>query len=141
MTVKILRHDEHRSIRIAFRRKPAGCDGFNALEKTDIDELSATAINNMTCDELVRMIHVANLPTLRRSDLDQHLPFFDRTVLIPLAHLAKRCCRNHGTRSLGEDAAWLRHRNKIRGRGMRKAAMRQLLPQAHICADQRNRNR
>jgi len=96
MTVKTLKHDEHRSVRTAFRERPAQCDGFEALEKSDIAELSATAINNMNCDELVRMIRVAGLPVLLRPDLDQHLPFYDRTVLTRLAHLAQRCCCSHG---------------------------------------------
>jgi len=104
MTVKTLKHDKNRSVRTAFQGRPAKCDGFEALDKSDIAELSATAINNMTCDELVRMIRVANLRNLLRPDLVRDLPFYDHTVLTRLAHLAQRCCRNKGIESLGKDA-------------------------------------
>jgi len=103
MIVKTLKHDEHRSVRAAFRRRPAQYDGFEALEKSDIAELSATAINKMTCNELVRMIRVAELPALLCPNLDEHLRFYDHTVLTKLAHLAQRCCRNQGIGLLGED--------------------------------------
>ena len=88
MTGDSLVHDDRQAVLKGFRRSRARRDAFEALDKSDIAELSAEAINNMTCDELVRMIHVANLPDLLRSDLDQHLPFYDRTVLTRLAHLA-----------------------------------------------------
>jgi len=104
MTVKTLKHDDRRSIRTAFRGRPEQCDVFDALEKSDIAELSATAINKMTSDELVRMIRIANLPALLRPDLDRHLPFYDHTVLTRLAHLARRCCCNQRPGSLGKDA-------------------------------------
>lgn len=80
------------------------CEKLEALDKFDIAELSPTAIDNMTCDELVRLIQVANFPDLLRSDLDQHLPFYDRTVLTRLAHLAQRCCRTYVQGPLERDA-------------------------------------
>lgn len=105
MTVKSLAHDDQKTIPKGFRKKTARCDGFEALDNLDIADLSAAVINGMTCDELVRMIRVANLPALLSLDLDQDLPFYDRTVLARRAHLAWRYCRNHGTGSLGKDAA------------------------------------
>ncbi len=96
MTVKTLRHEERRDIAAGFQRRFAGEPRFEALEKSDIAELSATAINKMTPAELVRMIRAANLPALLRPDLDRHLPFYDRMVLTKLAHLARRCCAIKG---------------------------------------------
>ncbi len=95
MTVNSLARDDRKGVLKNFRWNPARRDKFEALEKSDIAELSAAVINDMTCDELVRLIRVANLPTMLCPDLDQHLPFYDRTVLARLAHLAQRCCRNH----------------------------------------------
>ena len=104
MTVKTLARDDRRSVRTDTGRRPSRCDGLEALEKSDIAALSATAVNKMTCDELVRMIRVANLPDMLCPDLDQHLPFYDRTVLTRLAHLAQRCCRTQGQGSLGKES-------------------------------------
>jgi len=104
MTVKTLLYEDYRGIATGSRRRSVKYARFEALDKSDIAELSAAAINNMTCDELVRMIRVSNLPTLLRSDIDQHLPFYDHTALTRLAHLAQRCCRSHGQRSVGKDA-------------------------------------
>ena len=74
-----------------------------ALDKWTVAELGAAVINDMTNDELVRMIRVADLPTLLRPDLDQHLPFCDQMVLTRLAFLARRCCCNQGQGLLGKD--------------------------------------
>lgn len=100
MIVKSLANDERRSVCTEVRGRFARCDGFDALEKSDIAQLSATAINKMTCNELVRMIRVANLAALLCSNLDEHLPFYERSVLMRLAHLAQRCCRVHATAAL-----------------------------------------
>jgi len=100
MIVKSLANDERRSVRTQVRGRTARCDGFDALEKSDIAELSATAINKTTCDGLVRMIRVAELPALLCPNLDEHLRFYDHTVLMRLAHLAHRCCRVHATAAL-----------------------------------------
>lgn len=88
MTVKSLARDDRKVALKDLRRIPARCDKIEALDKSALAELSAAVINDMTCDELVRMIRVANLPTLLRSDLDRHLPFYDRAALMRLAHLA-----------------------------------------------------
>jgi hypothetical protein len=97
MTVKSLASDDRRSIRTKFQGRLTRRDGFDALVKSDIAQLSATAINKMTCDELVRMIRVAKLPAVLCPNLDEHLPFYDRSVPMRLAHLAQRCCRVHAT--------------------------------------------
>lgn len=104
MTVTTLKHEKHRCVRSAFRGRSSHCDGFEALEKSDIAELSDTAINQMTCDELVRMIRFANLPALLRPELDRHLPFYDHLALTRLAHLARRCCCNQRPGSFRTDA-------------------------------------
>ena len=67
-----------------------------ALDRTSIAEMSATLIDKMTHDELVRVIGASRLPTLRRADLQDRLPFYDRDTLLRLAHLARRCCQNRG---------------------------------------------
>ena len=72
--------------------------------RSDIAELSATAINNMTCDELVRMIRVAGLPDQFFPNIKKRLPFYGHTALARLAHLVQLCCRIHGQRSFAKDA-------------------------------------
>ena len=67
-----------------------------ALDRTSVAEMSATLIDKMTHDELVRVIGGSNLPTLRRADLQDRLPFYDRDTLLRLAHVARRCCQNQG---------------------------------------------
>jgi hypothetical protein len=96
MAVKLLVHDDRRSLRTDFPWRSRRFARFEALDKSDVAALSASAINGMTCDELVRTIRVANLPDLLCRDLDEHLPFYDDNVLKRLAHLAQRCCRNRG---------------------------------------------
>lgn len=87
------------------RRILTQCDTGEGLDPSTIAELNAATINGMSCEELVRMIRAADLPARLRSDLDQHLPFYDHTVLTRLAHLARRCCRTRGPEVLGEDAS------------------------------------
>lgn len=67
-----------------------------ALDKATIADLSAETIDEMTRDELVRVIISADVPVLRHADVQQHLPFFDRDTLTQLAHLAQQCCQNQG---------------------------------------------
>jgi hypothetical protein len=52
------------------RQASRQCERLEALDKSDIAELSPTAIDNMTCDELVQFIEVTNLPDLLRFDRD-----------------------------------------------------------------------
>jgi hypothetical protein len=104
MTVKSQARDDRKAVLKDFRRSLAPCDTFEALDKSDIAELSDATINDMTCDELVRMIRVAKLPDLLGCDLDRHLPFYDHPVLTRLAHLARQCCRKQESGSLGKDA-------------------------------------
>lgn len=104
MTANTLLSEIRQGIAAESQRMSARDARFEALDKSDIAELSPTAIDNMTCEELVRLIQVSKLPDLLRSDLDQHLPFYDRTVLTRLAHLAQRCCRTYGRGPLRKDA-------------------------------------
>ncbi len=104
MSVKSLANDGRRGVRAHFRIRSVLCDGCEALDKADVAELSVTVINNMACDELVRMIRVAGLPDQLCPNLDKRLPFYDHTALTRLAHLAQRCCRNHGHGPLEKDA-------------------------------------
>jgi hypothetical protein len=94
MIVKSRANDDRRGVRTDDRERFRRSYGIEALAKSDIAQLTVTAINNMTCDELARLIRGADLPALLRTDLDEHLQFYDRTVLARLAHLAQRCCRN-----------------------------------------------
>lgn len=104
MNAKSLAGDDRRRKRAAYRGKASSTDGLQALEKSDVGELSAAAISNMTCDELVRVIRVASPPALLGPDLEKRLPFYDHAVLARLAHLARRCCRNRGTKTVGTEA-------------------------------------
>jgi hypothetical protein len=70
--------------------QPKGCE---TLGKSSVAELSAALINSMTCDELIRVIRAADLPTLFRPELQQSIPFYDRETLKRLAYLARRCCQ------------------------------------------------
>ena len=97
MTVKPLAHEDRKVATNDLRRITAPYDKIEALDKSAVAELSATLINAMTRDELVRMIRVASLPVLLCPDLDRHLPFYDRETLTRLAYLARRCCENQGS--------------------------------------------
>lgn len=68
----------------------------NALDKSVVAELSESAIDNMTCDELVRVIRAAALTYALHSNFDHRLPYYDRATLRRMAYLARRCCRNQG---------------------------------------------
>lgn len=104
MSVKAMLSENRRGIATEFQRRSARDARFEAIDKSDIAELSATAINNMTCDELVRMIRVTGLPDQLCPNMNKRLPFYDHTARTRLAHLAPRCCRNQRQRSFGKDA-------------------------------------
>lgn len=88
MTVRtLLREDRRYCHRVPTKVRPES--PFEALDMSDIAELSTTAINNMSCDELVRVIRVAGLPDQLCPNLDKRLPFYDHTTLTRLAHLAR----------------------------------------------------
>ena len=95
---------DRRNVSADIRERAATSDPIEALEISDITALSVAEINSMTCDELVRLIHVAGLPHRFRPDLDPHLPFYDHTMLKRMAHLAQQFCRNQGTTTLGRHA-------------------------------------
>lgn len=66
---------------------------FDALDKAIVAELTAEQIVRMTCDELVRVILVADMALLQ-PEARAKLKFYDRETLQRLAFLARRCCRN-----------------------------------------------
>lgn len=70
-------------------------DIIEALDQSDVAELSPVQISRMTRDELVRVIRAAQLP-LVRPEIDEQLEFYDRPTLVRLVYLARRCCRNQG---------------------------------------------
>lgn len=103
MTVKSQERPDDRSAGPGVCESFSRCDGFAALTKADIAELNASAINRMSCAELVHVIRVADLPGWLGLNLYEHLPFYDHTVLARLAHLARRCCRRYGTASFEQE--------------------------------------
>lgn len=104
MTVNSLLHEERRGVLLRFQQRSARDNRFEALGKWDLAELSSTAINHMTCDELVRIIRVAGLPAQLFPNLDDRLPFYDHATLLRLVHLAQRCCGTQGSGPLGREA-------------------------------------
>lgn len=79
-----------RSVSLEASRAP--CE---ALDKPAIGELSGALIEQMTQEELVRLISASDLLTLRLDErLLRRLPFYDCETLRRLAHLARRCCQN-----------------------------------------------
>lgn len=65
-----------------------------ALDRWLIAELDAVTINQMTDEELARVIEVANLPQLLNQEQSFVLPRGNREAILRLAHLARYCCRN-----------------------------------------------
>lgn len=84
--------------RPASRCRPAeaSLDLNEALDKSTVADLSSSAIEQMTCEELVRVITAAELPQQLGRGRSLELPYGDREALLRLAHLARRCCRNQG---------------------------------------------
>ena len=76
--------------------QPEDCE---ALDKSTIADLSATIIDKMTYDELIRVIRAAGLLAVRRDDFQGCLPLYDCGTLRRLAHLARRYCQNQASRS------------------------------------------
>ena len=73
-------------------RNPAADE---VLDKPLIAELSNTAIEQMTSDELRHVIAASEHPWTGRR-LERRLAYCDRETLLRLAYLARRCCRNQG---------------------------------------------
>ena len=63
-----------------------------ALDATDIAELSPIQISRMTPEELIRVIEASPLPQLR-PEIECHLKYYDRQLLERLVYLARQCCR------------------------------------------------
>lgn len=62
------------------------------VDRSAVAELSSVLIDQMSCDELVRVIQLADLPSLRYQAAAT-LAHFDRDTLLRLAYLARRCCQ------------------------------------------------
>lgn len=67
------------------------------LDHAAIAELPPTHISQMDCDELVRVVRIAQLPFLS-TETNEHLELRDRQTLERLANLARLCCRNRTAR-------------------------------------------
>ncbi|HTN76893.1 MAG TPA: hypothetical protein VL096_16660, partial [Pirellulaceae bacterium] len=57
------------------------------FDKTTIAELDASSIEQLTTDDLVRIIRVAELPLHQAAEVQHRLPYYDRATLSRLAHL------------------------------------------------------
>jgi len=66
----------------------------HTLNKSEIAELSRTAIDQMTAVELVMVIRGADLPMLPESQTGHHLQDNDLQTLRLLAYLARFSCHN-----------------------------------------------
>lgn len=67
--------------------------GVEALDIEEIANLSIGTVETMTRDELIRVICAARLPQMNLAKFCR-LEQQDRTTLLRLAFLARRCCRN-----------------------------------------------
>lgn len=67
-----------------------------SLDKSAVAGLSESTINQMTCDELVRVIRAAELTVALHSDFEERLRYYDYSTLRRMAYLARHCCRNQG---------------------------------------------
>ena len=65
------------------------------LTLSDIARLSQAGIRQMTREELISLIRVADIPSFREK-LIGHLPYCDRETLEQLAFLAQHTIRNLG---------------------------------------------
>jgi hypothetical protein len=74
-----------------------------------IAELPIRSISAMSRDDLIHVIRESQLPLIDARTL-RRLPFFDRSALERLAHLARRCCRSRSAQERGapqfETADW-----------------------------------
>lgn len=68
----------------------------DALDKSNVAELTATVIDGMQSDELIRVIRASDLPMLRGPGLARSLAFLDHSTLKRLTFLARQVCRNQG---------------------------------------------
>lgn len=95
-TMELTEHSLQDIRRVRSRTGPdARREPREALDKATIAELSHRRLEQMTRDELIRLIRASELPILRCRD-DERLEYLDRRTLLRGAHLARRCCRNQG---------------------------------------------
>ena len=67
-------------------------DGQTYYTKASVAELSAVQIADMPHNELVDAIRVVLVPSVD----EDRLRFQERSTLLRLVYLARRCCRNQG---------------------------------------------
>ena len=77
------------------RKAPVSPRPERVRTKADIADLSLGQIRQMTREELITVINVADVPLLRGSVIE-HLPYSDRDTLEKLAFLARRTVKNQG---------------------------------------------
>lgn len=66
------------------------------FDKSTVADLSESAINRMTREELIEVIRAADLTDALHSDFEERLQFYDRPTLSRMAYLGRQCCRNQG---------------------------------------------
>jgi hypothetical protein len=94
-----------KSVRDKERRTQGSADGLvvesacgpddPGFDKPAVAGLAIGMISRMSREELIRVIHGADLPLINGRNR-QRLRYLDRDSLQRLAQLARRCCRNQG---------------------------------------------
>lgn len=74
--------------------RPRRRDRCEALDKSSVAELTALMIDDMSCDELFRVICASELPRLLCFDVWWNISLHARETLRRLAYLARQCCQN-----------------------------------------------
>jgi hypothetical protein len=71
-----------------------------ALDKSIVASIPATLIEQMTREELLQMISVADVPLWRGTECDELLSHKDDELLRRMAYLARQCCQNQAPSSV-----------------------------------------
>jgi hypothetical protein len=66
-----------------------------SFDKPAVASLAIGTISEMSREELIRVIHGADLPLINNRNRHR-LQYLDQASLQRLAQLARRCCRNQG---------------------------------------------
>lgn len=83
------------------KRKSSTSSGQSILQsdfenpRSRVADLAVSQIEQMNDGELIEVIRSADVPWHGATFTDR-LPFYDRSTLLRLAFLARRCCRNLG---------------------------------------------
>jgi len=76
------------------QRRLSSHESKESLDQSLVAEMNTALFDQMTCEELARVVRAADLPSRLCPDLESRLPYYDRTMLTRLAHLARQCCCN-----------------------------------------------